>query len=281
MSKIQNLIKTLLLTFLIAGAFMGSWLFIQKKTKQRQVQSVVISKGKPDGFTNKVVYRDIDQEGHLKNQLTSAQLTHFPQEDSAQFKLPQFVLHGGEGKQKNDSFSSKMPWVITAKRAETLKGNKVIKLYGNVSIDKAGDAKDPEKHLRTEELTFYPKENRLETQHPVVLWQPDATIHATGLIADLNKDVVHFLSHTQIIYKPLNPKDPNESEKHFKTQRLTFHPKTNLAETQDPVVLEQAGTTVYATGLKADLKRDTVTFLSNTKIIYMPDKTHQSKKKLP
>lgn len=277
MSKVQNLIKTCLLTFLIIGAFLGSWLFIQKKTKERQAQAIAFSKGKPDGFTNKIVYRDIDQEGHLTNELTSDQLTHFPQGDSAKFTLPQFIVHG-EGKQKNTALLSKKPWVITAKRAETLPGNKVIKLYGNVCIDKEGDPNDPEKHLRTEELTFHLKENRLETGHPVLLWQPDANIHATGLIADLNKDIVHFLADTKIWYKPANSKNPDDTEKYFETQSLTFHPKTNLAETKDPVILEQAGTTVYATGLKADLKRNAVTFLSKTKIIYTPNKNHPPKK---
>lgn len=276
LSRIKNLTKTVLLTFLILSSFIGSWLFIKKKTKQRQaqsqVQSIVINKKKPTGFTNKIVYRDIDEEGHLKNQIRSDQLTHYPQEDTAQFKLPQFVLHGEEG----NLTKSMTPWVITAKRAETLKGNKVIKLYGQVAIDRTSTEKEAEKHLRTEELTFHSKENRLETKHPVVLWQPNATIHADGLIADLSKDTVIFLKNTRIVYKPSKLKsskeDPNESEKHFKTNQLKFHPKANLLETQDPIILEQAGTTVYATGLKADLNQNTVTFLSNTKIIYTPNK---------
>ncbi len=282
MSKIPfNLNRTGVLTLLIISAFIGSWLFIQKQTKLRQIKPIPITKHKSDGFTSKIVYRDIDKKGQLKNQLTSTQLTHYPKENNAQLMQPTFILHETSRKRKVSTHAtSKMPWVITANRAESLEGNKIIKLYGHVSIDKASDENHPDQHFRTKALTFYPKENRLETEHPVTLWQPDTMIQATGLKANLDQDTVIFLANTRMVYKPQKSKDPTASEeRRFKTDRLVFHPKTNIAETQDPVVLEQPGTIVHAKGLKADLKRNAVTFLSQTKIIYTPNKTQENPKK--
>jgi LPS export ABC transporter protein LptC len=66
--------------------------------------------------------------------------------------------------------------------------------------------------------------------------------------------------------KQINPKTNNEWE--LKTSSLLFYPKQQTAQTSDKVTVFAPGVTMHADGIEADLKSQTVKFLSNVKSFY-------------
>jgi LPS export ABC transporter protein LptC len=286
------LIKNVMLILLIFGSILGSGMLIQSIGLRYQQQGVQPLLNQANGFSQDIAYKDIDQEGQVVNQVASDQLTLFSKKDS-QFQHPRLKVYEGSTspnllfhnplpkKSTKMQTSNHQSWTITADHAQTFNHGNIVRLSGHVLIDRLADNHGSEKHLRTETLTFYPKENKFETKDMVVLEQPDTIIRAKGLKADLDHDEVVFLANTEMTYTPLkkvaykpsvSDKKSNAwfdaSPKKFKTHRLVFHPKTSRAETNDFVMMEQAGVIIQAKGLKADLKQDSVTLLSKTKIIY-------------
>lgn len=66
-------------------------------------------------------------------------------------------------------------------------------------------------------------------------------------------------------------KGKHNEETTFRTEAITYFPKTKHAITSEEIVLEQPGNQVQAKGMKADLEKKNVQLLSQTRGTYAPN----------
>jgi lipopolysaccharide export system protein LptC len=128
----------------------------------------------PDQIIERFSLVRMTKTGQPSYIISGEKLTHRPVDDSSEIDKPVVRSLSGENP----------PMDIHAKTARIDDDNSRVVLSGDVQIDRAAAPAVQEFHLRTQELTIFPDEERMETNKPVQLRMGNATASANGMRAN-------------------------------------------------------------------------------------------------
>jgi lipopolysaccharide export system protein LptC len=139
-----------------------------------------------------VIATIINKEGDPSLQIKSPKMIHYPENDTTHIETPHITIFR----------QSPEPWIVNSDFAKASKGIQQIDFWSNVVIHHEHDIKAPITTMTTTSLTVFPSEKIAQTEDAIVLTQPDTTIHAIGMYANLNEGYVKLLSAARGEYVP-------------------------------------------------------------------------------
>lgn len=182
--------QTTMSILLVLAIGLTTWSFNLATHEQTKV--AVHKPHQPDSRMEKVIATVINKEGKMTLKLFTPCMIHYADDDTTDITTPEVALY-----RQNPE-----PWHINAEFAKTAQGIAEIQLLRNVVIHHLADKQDPDTAMKTTELTVFPNKKLIATHAPVTIVQPDAIIHAIGLLADLNDGTVKLLSQARGEYVP-------------------------------------------------------------------------------
>ncbi|MBI2785924.1 MAG: LPS export ABC transporter periplasmic protein LptC [Legionella longbeachae] len=147
-----------------------------------------------DTTISHVTVRQFNQDGELVNFLTTPLMQHLQKDDIYLFQKPNIKVH--QDKQP--------PWNISSKTAKSFEGGKRITFIGNVKVHQEKGKNTQESILKTEEITYFPKEKKASSHLLVTYEQPGNIIQSTGMNAYLDEKRVELLHQARGSYVPAN-----------------------------------------------------------------------------
>ncbi len=165
-ARFISLAPLVLLVILAAGSF---WL-------ERAVTAGFSGDGKrrhdPDFWAEDVVVRKYGADGRLRNTLSAARMTHFPDDDTTLVDRPVMRYH------------RRPPVIVSGQQGLISKDGREIVLLGEASVVRESPKNAPSMEISTQLLTLHPDSERAESQAPVVITQGKSVIHGSKLEAD-------------------------------------------------------------------------------------------------
>lgn len=182
--------KTLLTLFLIFSIALSVWsLLVSNRQKP-------IASGNnnllPDAFMEDIVAIMMNKQGTPSLKLVAPKMVHYMQNDSTEIKNPIVTVYR----------NSPNPWKIHSDFAKTTKGISEILFWNHVVIHHLQDQDNPATTMTTSTLTVFPDKQTAQTDQPVTIKQPDTTVEAIGMIADMNDGTIKLLSKAKGEYVP-------------------------------------------------------------------------------
>jgi lipopolysaccharide export system protein LptC len=141
----------------------------------------------PDGYMEQVTAFILNNQGKLALKIETPQLMHYTKNDKTDFIQPTLTFYK----------KSTLPWYISANTAQAIKGMKQIQFNENVVIHRAADEHMPSTLIKTQTLSVFPQEKKAHTKASITLIQPNLTIKATGMQADINQGEIELLSQAK------------------------------------------------------------------------------------
>lgn len=138
--------------------------------------------------------RQFDTDGALVNLLTTPVMEHIQKDDVYLFQKPHILV----------SQEKQPPWDIRSNNARSIEGGKRITLKGNVIVRQNKGDKNQESTLKTEEVTYFPKEKKASTDLLVTYEQPGNVIQSHGMNAYIDEKRVELLHKARGSYAPQN-----------------------------------------------------------------------------
>jgi lipopolysaccharide export system protein LptC len=183
-----------LLFTIMAGIFLasGSFWLLQLMQRSDQDLSVEANKNEPDYIVEKFSFVRMTPEGQPRYLFYGAKLTHRPIDDTSEVELPMM----------QNMTSGDAPMTINAQQARIYHGQDKVDLLGKVDVHRPASAKGHAMRLKTEALTIFPDEQRMESDQMVQMAMGAATVTGTGMRANNATRQLDFSSRGQIIYPP-------------------------------------------------------------------------------
>lgn len=147
-----------------------------------------------DSTISNVTVRQFNQQGTVANVLTAPLMQHIPKGNVYLLQSPHILV----------SQEEQPPWNISSIKAESLEGGKQITFIGNVIVRQQQANKSGESVLRTEKVTYFPKEKKASSDVLVTYEQPGNIIQSTGMNAYLDEKRVELLHKARGSYVPAN-----------------------------------------------------------------------------
>lgn len=148
-----------------------------------------------DTTISQLKVRQFNNEGALINLLTTPVMQHIHNDDVYLFQRPHILIN-----QEKDQ----PPWDIRSNQGKAFSGGKQITFSGNVVVHQKQGSKTQESTLKTEEVTYFPKEKRASTEYLVIYEQPGNIIQSKGMNAYLDEKRVELLHQARGSYVPHN-----------------------------------------------------------------------------
>jgi len=136
--------------------------------------------------------KQFNKEGALINLLTTPLMEHIPKNNIHLLQTPQITI-----KQENQP-----AWEIKSLKAKSYEGGQRITFIKDVIVHQNPGDKTQESTLKTEEVTYYPKEKKATTNLFVTFEQPGNIIESTGMNAYLDEKRVELLHKARGSYAP-------------------------------------------------------------------------------
>lgn len=155
---------------------------LNKKTLLNEVDTTI----------SQLTVKQFNSEGILINLLTTPLVEHIPNNNLHLLKNPHIII-----KQDNQP-----AWEINSLRAKSFDGGKQITFIEQVVVHQNPGESTQESTLRTEEITYYPKEKKATTSLFVTFEQPGNIIQSTGMNAYLDEKRVELLHKARGSYDP-------------------------------------------------------------------------------
>lgn len=183
-----------LLLTILAGTFLafGTFWLLQVMQRSDQDLSAAANRNEPDYIVEKFSLVRMTPEGKPRYLFYGAKLTHLPLDDISNVEQP--IMQ--------NMTPGEPPMTINARQARIYHGQDKVDLLGKVDIHRPPSATSGGLRLRTEELTVYPDEERMESSAKVHMNMGAATVVGTGMRANNATRQLEFTSRGQIIYPP-------------------------------------------------------------------------------
>lgn len=181
--------------FTVLGAVavaLGSFWLLEVMNKSSQDVSAGKKLDEPDYFVTNFSLVRMDLQGKPSYIVSGAKLTHYPADDSSDIDQP-FVRKISPGVP---------PLNMTAELAHIDQGNTRLQLSRNVVIDRVAGPRTQNMTLKTEALTIFPDEERMESAVPVDLLSGRSHVTGVGLKASNASSVVEVPSSVRIVIPP-------------------------------------------------------------------------------
>lgn len=134
----------------------------------------------------------LDETGKLSFTISGPRLTRHSDDGSIFVSTPDYVMVDKDG----------LPWVGESDSAWVNKDGSIMRLEGNVKMQRATTGTAGPAELRTSDLTALPKAKTFETHAPAQIVQPGSILRGTGLRGDLNTKVLELLSDVHTTFEP-------------------------------------------------------------------------------
>lgn len=145
-----------------------------------------------DTIIEKITLKQFNEQGQLVSQLTSPLIEHIPHNNTHHIKTPLILF----------THDNEAPWQIEAQNATSLHGGKKINFYNNVRIHQAADKEHAESTFHTEEISYYPFKKIAITDKEVTFIQPNTTVKAKGMKANLADNHIQLLQRARGLHVP-------------------------------------------------------------------------------
>jgi lipopolysaccharide export system protein LptC len=145
-----------------------------------------------DSFMEEVVAIVFNKIGNPSLKLVTPKMIHYPENDKTDILTPHVTVFR----------QSPEPWYIDSDYAKTNNGISEILFWSHVNIHHLADKENPQTSLLTDSLTIYPDQQLASTNQAVTFLQPDTTVHAVGMLANLEAGTIKLISQTQGEYVP-------------------------------------------------------------------------------
>lgn len=185
-------LTTLILTPLLLAAILVSlWSFLlsSQTSKTPRPHS---STQQPDAWMENVSALILNELGKPVLRIETPRMTHYPEDDTTRLVQPRVVYYR----------DSPEPWHVNAETATATHGIHSILFRNHVFVRHSADLANPDILLQTESLSIFPDRKEANTADAVKITQPNATIYAVGMSANLNTGIIHLLSDTRSEYVP-------------------------------------------------------------------------------
>ncbi|QMT60744.1 LPS export ABC transporter periplasmic protein LptC [Legionella sp. PC997] len=139
-----------------------------------------------------VTVRQFNPQGTLANVLTSPFMQHIQKGNVYLLQNPHIIV----------SQEEQPPWDISSLKAKSFEGGKQITFTGNVVVRQKKGTE--ESTLKTEEVTYFPKEKKASSDLLVTYEQPGNIVQSTGMNAYLDEKRVELLHQARGSYAPEN-----------------------------------------------------------------------------
>lgn len=174
---------------LILAVGLSSWSILISKKKPVYIPK---DSGVPDAYMEQVTATIIDKTGMQILKIESPKMVHYTKDDTTDIETPHITFFR----------QSPEPWHINSDFAKATQGIEEILFWSRVVIHHAQDIATNTTTMKTESLTVLPNKKIASTKDAVLITQPDTTIQAVGMWANLNDGVVKLLTDTKGEYAP-------------------------------------------------------------------------------
>ncbi|WP_028388477.1 LPS export ABC transporter periplasmic protein LptC [Legionella fairfieldensis] len=188
----MNAVKQAIWFFCALVALSCSALYFASSVPGTKLDDKTLSMSADTIVTNLTVRR-FDLAGKVVNYLQSPEMQHIPHNNTHFFKSPQIAVSQGD----------QPAWEISAAQAQALNGGEEIIFIHDVIIHQSRSNHTQESTLKTEKLSYFPKDKLASTQSAVQLEQPGTIVHSQGMKAYLADKRVQ-LTQARATYKPDN-----------------------------------------------------------------------------
>jgi lipopolysaccharide export system protein LptC len=181
-------------SMMIAGAVLalGSFWLVEVITRDEQPSPANGLKTEPDYIVEKFSFVRMTPEGKPGYIISGDKLTHRPSDDSLDVVRP-VVLNVG---------SKQPPMTMNAKEAHIDQANNVVDLMGDVDIRRPQQGAVQALTLKTEALTVFPDEERMETKQPFQMAVGGTTVSGVGMKANNATGQLDVPSRSQLSFPP-------------------------------------------------------------------------------
>lgn len=183
----NNFFSLLIILAAIVTAWATFWSFTQSTTIPTIKPEI-----QPDSYMEDIHAVFMNKFGKPSMKIVTPYLVHFNEGDTTHFTLPQLTIYR----------ETPQPWYITAKTAQSTAGMENVLFQDNVVIHHAGDLNSPATVIKTSTLMVHPNKKTAETDQPITMIQPDLTVNAIGMHADMNTGEIKLLSQARGEYAP-------------------------------------------------------------------------------
>ncbi|KTD27821.1 MULTISPECIES: LPS export ABC transporter periplasmic protein LptC [Legionella] len=177
-----------LFCLLVALACSG-WYYASSRSVTR-LDDTTLSNS-PDMMITNLSVKQFDYNGKLTNFLLSPEVQHIPNNNMHFFASPRLAL----------SEANQPAWEISAKQAQAIHGGERIIFTNDVLIHQNQGEHNQESTLKTEELTYLPKDKLATSETTVHFEQPGRTVHSEGIKVYLADKRVQ-LSQARATFEP-------------------------------------------------------------------------------
>jgi len=183
---------TILLPLLILSALALLTYWVNISVQPPAEKSDGSTRHDPDYMMHNFVSSQTDVKGALRYRLKSAEMKHFPDDDSTHLIKPIYTQY----------IEGKSYIKVEGLVGDLSSNGKDIKLYKNVKITRAPYAEKQEMTLETEYLNILPDEDLVLTQEPVVIRQaPKTVVYANGMVYEKKKLTLTLLNKVRAHYE--------------------------------------------------------------------------------
>lgn len=176
------------LFFTLIALACSSWYYSYSKTIMRLDSETLANS--IETTVSQLKVRQFNEDGTLTNLLSTPVMEHIQNGDVYLFQKPHILVT-----QENQP-----PWDIRSNNAKSFAGGQRITFTGNVIVHNKTQAST----LKTEEVTYFPKEKKATTDLLVTYEQPGNIIQSTGMNAYLDEKRVELLHQARGSYAPQN-----------------------------------------------------------------------------
>jgi lipopolysaccharide export system protein LptC len=145
-----------------------------------------------DMVINNLKVQQFDANGRLVNYLQTPLMHHVPLNNTHWLKNPHVII----------AQSDQPTWEIQSQQATSLNGGESITFNKQVVIHQQKDEHTQESTLKTEAMTYFPKDKLAITTLDVTYEQPGTIVQSTGMKAYLAEKRVLLMGQTRSTYAP-------------------------------------------------------------------------------
>ncbi len=185
-------LKNVMIAFLfLLSVILSGWSILTiKKHPIPRVKPTVSNQ--PDAFMEGVVAVVLNKAGVPALKITSPKMIHYPNNDTTRILSPHLTVYR----------NSPEPWLIQSDYAKAAHGVDEILFWSHVIIHHKKDIANLDTTLTTTTLTVFPKKETAETKAALTVWQPNTTVYAVGMLANMKAGTIKLLSQTRGVYVP-------------------------------------------------------------------------------
>ncbi|WP_058535629.1 LPS export ABC transporter periplasmic protein LptC [Legionella saoudiensis] len=189
----MNAAKQVIWLFLLLVTLAGSGWYYSHSSSIMRLDSETLANS-VDTTISKVKVRQFDEKGALTTLLATPKMRHIQKGDMYFFQKPHILV----------SQEQQPPWDIRSKHAKSFAGGERIVFIGDVVVHQTQGDNVQASTLKTEEVTYYPKEKKASTDLLVTYEQPGNIIQSQGMNAYLDEKRVELLHQARGSYVPAN-----------------------------------------------------------------------------